>query len=223
MQLHACKLFPEPKEVFSKQVKEHRAVLLPYMIMPLHLIVPGSKIRVPWVIPHEPYEGAVGDQTKKYHTFFSRENWIGFHLESGKMRFDSDLSYFLKHQIDHLPSNQRSFPQYEGTEKECLDSHQKIEKRYEQRLKNFRKRKSKKLSEFDIFDKLGGVPDGGNWASTQKKPYFNVRSSYPQPIDEKGRPLIYLGTIRPKINHADEMIGFINADLNHVVFTFDFS
>lgn len=74
-----------------------------------------------------------------------------------------------------------------------------------------------------IFKQLGGDATHGNWASTQKKPYFEKVSNHPKPIDQKGRPLIYLGAISPGINHANEVLGFINEDLNHVVFTFDFS
>jgi hypothetical protein len=238
MDIHGCKLFPEPAEVFLDQVEEHRAVLLPFMIMPLNLIVPGSPIQVPWVIPYEPYEGCVGQSTQKYHTFFSRENWIGFHLENGKLNFDGDLAYFLKHQVDHLPLSQRTFSPDDGIEETCIENHQEIEKWFEKRREYFRKGpislmeshyvrsrriNHEKFKGMGIFDQLGGNVGRGNWATRQEEPYFRESSDYPEPVDEKGRCLIYLGTIRPGINHADRILGFINEDLNHIVFTFDFS
>lgn len=132
MKLHGCTLFPKPAEVFVDKVAEHRAVLLPFLVMPLDLIVPGSDIRVPWVIPHEPYEGCVGQLTKKHHSFFSRENWIGFHLVDGKkLRFDSDLAFFIKHQIDRVPPKRRTIPADEEGDAYCSEAHQQIEQRYE--------------------------------------------------------------------------------------------
>lgn len=228
MNIHGCKLFPKPQEVFSEKVDLHRSVLLPFMVMPLSLIVPGSPVKVPWVIPHEPYEGCVGQGAKKFYSFFSRENWIGFELIGGKLRFDSDFRFFLKHRKPDVEADDW-----------VTEAHKEVERRYGRCKDDYRRSKVALMSSHHVqvgridgrqkfpgegvFDQLGGQPTSGNWASTQKKPYFEKTSSYPKPIDQNGRPLIFLGAISPTINHANQVLGFINEDLNHVAFTFDFS
>lgn len=237
MNIHGCELFPEPHEVFADRIEEHRSVLLPFMIMPLSLIIPGSRLRIPWVIPHEPFDGLMGQDTHKYHTFFSRENWVSFHHINGKLSLDTDFSFFEKYQIEKMPLNERTIKRH-GSDEFLLEEYLKVEGEYanlkiefsnspialmdSHYVQGHRILGREKFPGKGIFEQLGGEVARSNWASTQGKPYFDSDSEYPKPIDEEGRPLVYLGTVRPRITQADLVLGFITEDLKRVCFTFDF-
>jgi hypothetical protein len=170
--------------------------------------------------------------------FFSRENWIGFHLINGKLSFDTGFDFFEKYQIDKTPRGARTITRHEEDDKYLSTEYLKVEEEYVNIKNEFRNGPIALMDSHyvqghrnhgwetfpgkGIFDQLGGAAERGNWATTQNHPYFKSDSDFPRPIDEEGRPLVYLGMVRPGFTQADRVVGFITEDLKRVAFTFEF-
>ena len=86
-------LFPDPEDVFLDEVSVHSRYLFPWA---LYEFSSGHHkgLSIPLVVPYEPPDGFVGWKADTFHTYWCRENWLGFDLVEGKIRFQTDFDYF---------------------------------------------------------------------------------------------------------------------------------
>jgi len=61
--------FPAPEDVFERDVAQHCEYLLPLASVCLSRINPDWQGEVHFVLPIEPHDGVVGDDTKDHHTY----------------------------------------------------------------------------------------------------------------------------------------------------------
>ncbi|REK17302.1 MAG: hypothetical protein DWQ37_06775 [Planctomycetota bacterium] len=93
--------FPNAKEVFGAQSKEHANYLLPLASVALSRLNRRWGGWVHFVLPIEPYDGCVGQSTKRYHTYLCRENWIGFRINRRSCyQLAAPFRYFLMADLD---------------------------------------------------------------------------------------------------------------------------
>lgn len=222
LNIHGTILYPKAEDVFHDHVERHRSVLLPYLIMPLDLVIPGATQMVPWVIPHETEEGFIGADTVAHHSYYSRENWIGFHLIENRLKFDADFAYFLG------PAG------VDVTGGEMQRYYQKVEAGYRKAMEEAEKSpialidpgylqaggRSRFLG-IGIFERIGRKPHmGGNWICDM--PTCSWAGERAFPVDEHRQPLIFLGVVRTNFHPSFgyEVLGFITQDLKRVAFSF---
>jgi hypothetical protein len=167
--------FPAPEDVFARDVQRHSEFLLPLATVDLSHLSPNWDGKLHFVLPIEPNDGVVGEETKPYHNYLCRDNWIGYNVVSNKYELACDFGFFLKSH-DNVPSGRRA-----------LQARQALETHYERVCEGFRLRRShfqeqrcmhnawarkKRSGGYADADRvalvrdLGGVSLGGNWAQS---------------------------------------------------------
>lgn len=88
-------MFPDVASVFADPIEKHAEYLLPLATVELSIIDPGLSGCVHFVVPSEPEDGLLGEETEEYHNYYVGENCIAFKLDDqGKYTFMADFKYF---------------------------------------------------------------------------------------------------------------------------------
>ena len=93
------RLFPEASDVFFDQIEEHRHYLLPIATLDLSKINKNRDGFLHFVQPIEPYDGAVGSNTRQFHTYYCRKNWVAYSVRNGKYKLLCDFCFFEKNTL----------------------------------------------------------------------------------------------------------------------------
>ena len=223
------RLFPSPSEVFYSSIDLHSKYLTPYAILPLDLVIPDCSIKVPFVVPFEPHNGRLGDYGEPYHTYYSRIDWMGFDLIDNKLKFDSDFSYFCKHQIDNPKKRVPNLSVID--EREIIESYEKESGIRNDKIKDVQSSHESTFilgqsstypsKRYCAFSEIGGKVNGGNyqnWILGRDSKDWDGNSRLP--LDENGNEMIYLGTLNSIISEH-YIIGFISNDYKKVSFACD--
>jgi hypothetical protein len=186
--------FPDPSEVFAKDVDLHAEFLLPLASVDLSHFNPQWRGRVHFVQPIEPYEGVVGEETQESHTETCRENWVGYFVDDdSRYTLATDFNFFLKRKLD-LQSRLR---QDEQRQLDVLREHyEQVRASFADHRDHFRRHGSlhwfaNDEGEFDDDDRapmvndLGGLPGNGNWAALE---FMELR--WERSIHEDGDPAL---------------------------------
>ena len=225
------KLFPSASETFFDNVEMHARYFFPYAQIPLNLVVPGLGGSVPWIVPFEPLDGVVGDEGNQHHTHYSRNNWIGFDLIDGKLRFDTDFLFFKSNKI---LSKLDVASEFNAEESEMLKLYNEKYDKYNKGIEIYNSKNEVALmigenfnyppKEIKAFTQIGYEPPlGGNWDENVLSLKGKRRRPDGYPCDHNGNKMIFLGSANPYFALDFNIIAFINQDYNKVAFTFDWS
>ena len=90
--------FPNPREVFARDVDEHSQYLLPVATLSLNHISPDWSGKVHFIIPIEAVGGygLLGQNSRRYHNYLCRPDWIGYTCRGDKCELASDFRFFHK-------------------------------------------------------------------------------------------------------------------------------
>ena len=88
--------FPDPENVFSRDVELHRKHLIPLISIDASLIDSSWSGQLHFVPPKESFDGLVGEHCPEFHTETCSYDVLGFRVdEDGKYEFLADFRYFL--------------------------------------------------------------------------------------------------------------------------------
>ena len=108
--------YPDPEDVFSGEVARHLKVAHPILTVPATEIDPAWTGQFHFVLPVEPYDGMLGEESTDYYGPHCGEGWIKFVREGSKYRFAGDWRYFAINR-DHSKSGDEADAHYEQAEK----------------------------------------------------------------------------------------------------------
>lgn len=123
---YKMKLFPEPSDVFSSKIDEHREFLLPLATLDLSMINKSWSGDIHFVQPIEPWDGVVGEDTTPHHNYYCRQNWLGYKLVDGRFELLADVLFFQRAYIKANPNFKNTFqgvPSYLETLEKDLEEH----------------------------------------------------------------------------------------------------
>lgn len=90
--------FPKPESVFAGDVTRHAEFVLPLATVSLSHLDPKLEGDLHFVLPiDDSIEGGqIGELTPDFHTYWCRENWVGFHVSPDwRYTLAADFDYFL--------------------------------------------------------------------------------------------------------------------------------
>ncbi|MBO9492355.1 hypothetical protein J7384_18480 [Endozoicomonas sp. G2_1] len=102
------KLLPNAKDVFSRDIEKHAELLFPLLSIDLQELYPELSGLVHFILPFEPFDH-IGLETTKYHTYYSRVNWLAYKLENNKCSLEPDYRFFQKEYIQYHPEYKNEF------------------------------------------------------------------------------------------------------------------
>ncbi|NOZ41167.1 MAG: hypothetical protein GXP24_13215 [Planctomycetes bacterium] len=206
--------FPAPESVFAKDVDRHMEFLLPLATVSLSHINTKWSGKVHFVVPIEPWDGLVGEQTTKYHTYLCRTNWIGFKVNrQWKYSLDADFRYFLKSDVEN-----RKDVKITKNEMQELNSHYELTRiSFDQKRSHFKangalhasyaRRRNGQYpddSRSDLTGELGGFAGWGNWPEIGDFPLsrhvvfneeFDEEETTPLPQAKDESDFVFIGWI----------------------------
>jgi len=177
--------FPDPETVFAVEAGRHTELFLPLCTLDLSHFNKDWKGLCPVVSTVEPcVEGLFGEHASEHHTYYCRDNWIGFELIENRLRYLGDWRLFTDNE------NQSYYRAvFEGFER--AKTHYKkmgYLGPYTFRDENGEWEKEERAVELAW---VGGKSVEGNWAHTTNFPFKN-NGSEAFPLTEDGRLFEYL-------------------------------
>ncbi|NEQ46732.1 MAG: hypothetical protein F6K00_25565 [Leptolyngbya sp. SIOISBB] len=99
--------FPNPQDVFIRDVEEHSKYLLPVATFSLSHISPKWSGKVHFILPIEPVGGYgfLGTNSGRYHNYLCRPDWIGYKYHGDKCELASDFRFFHRAFYEKHPPN----------------------------------------------------------------------------------------------------------------------
>jgi|GEM_PF-5831952 len=214
-------LFPTPEQVFFDNVEKHSEVLIPLLTIDLKDINAAFNGMAHFILPLEPFD-TLGLETGKYHTYYSRCNWIAYKLKEGKYSLETSFNYFQYNYIKSHPDFKNHFDGTEGylelLPKNLGDEFKKIKN-------NFLKIKKQ-------FSVCSEPPkDLLKYFETYSEPFQYIDNTFPNerssldnvayPITKDGRAFKYIGAIDvTDLSYYDKdrkLISF-NADFSIIMY-----
>ena len=192
--------FPDPKSVFASDIEKHLQYFLPLASVDLSKLNPSWTDTVHFITPIEPADGVVGETTTEFHTYYSRDNWIGFRNNSGLFEFEGDWRLFVR---DTIPEYYQAALNGYDVAKQHFNEHKA--------LHSMRRRPDKNGDLFKLdrpralVEQLGGecfdanwanmgnfnIARVGNWSYTDHTGTHNTEKV--RPVTEDRRPFEYVG------------------------------
>lgn len=207
--------FPDPKDVFARNVRGHRVALLPVGSLSLGHLSPEWDGLIHFLLPVEPAGGCglAGKAPNKFRTYLCRPNWVGYRLRGDKCELACDPRFFRKALYADRPPRSPA----ERAEAEELGRHYgRAHEDFDRRAAFYRehgwlcqwpeewsgKKKDVKSSRVALVRDLGGVSWDGNWANSgdfPKSEYPTVREGYDTfkvcPRTADGRDFHFVGSV----------------------------
>ena len=234
--------FPAAEEVFAEPVLTYAEHILPLVSVDMSLIEPEWSGWFHFVLPIEPYDGHLGQNTHQYHNYYLRENWIGFRGEDGRYKLLGDFRYFF---LENPPDDGRVSELYQG-QRRLLEKHYRrarirYEKQHQQYLDyghiyhQFAKKdvngRYKDEDRRPFIAELGGQPWFGNWSygfPLIEKPAVTedcLEYRLAIPLTEDGRQFQYVGCIEAfyYIDTDCDVLLFYDPQERIVLFTFHYT
>lgn len=188
--------FPDAADVFASRVKKHAEYLLPVATLSLKRLSRMWDGVIHFVLPIEPCGGygCAGEESKPYHNYLCRPNWIGYRMVGNKLELACDFRFFHKAYYANNP------PQTETRKQEA----EEIEAHYRRTRQEFKRhaeffkehgwlcqspekrtglKKDQEWMRVSLVRDLGGVSFGGNWSSSRDFPM----SRYPDQFEDLGK------------------------------------
>ena len=188
-------LLPNPEEVFYENVEKHSQVLFPLLTIELNDIDSTLSGFVHFILPFEPND-TIGLETKKYHTYNSRCNWLAYKVKNDKCVLEPSFNFFQFNYIKSHPDFKNHFGGVDiyldnlskGLNNELIkieNNYTKIKSHYSLQAKNCNKFFKYFESYTEPFNDIAGT------FPTQACPIDNVD----YPITQDGRLFKYIGQL----------------------------
>ncbi len=170
--IDGLRLFPDPNDVFARDVALHCRYLLPLATIDLSLVNPEFSGKAHFIQPIEPQDGVVGEGGDEYFTYHTRRNFVGYVYDGDRCVFDGDFHYFERHRL----GSRNELTERESHIQKCYDDHYRIVRDGYDLARNhvskygmLHKRNSEPpytpSDRLRIAMYIGGRSEGGNWAS----------------------------------------------------------
>lgn len=192
-------VFPDASNVFVDPVDCYLKHLLPLVSVDLSSVDHSLSGKVHLVSPVEPTDGVIGEETRSFHTYYCRPNWIGFKLnELNKYELLGDFRFFERqHESDNA----------ERTEELELQS-VRFHAAYDLAIQRFRHHGSLRFfatgvdetprTELEpIIDQLGGFTPRGNWQASSDFPLDDSDPTNVVPLSMNGRRFQFIASATP--------------------------
>jgi hypothetical protein len=205
--------FPDPDDVFANRVEEHYEYLLPLATLDLSHLSPEWSGDIHFVLPIEPLDGCVGDNTERYHNYLCRKNWVGYHMENGKCELACDFRFFQRaYYAAHPPTTRLGI----RIRDEIPQHYERVKAAFALRGAHYRKygclhncwARQDASGQYDDSDRVGLVHDlggfsfYGNWAAGtdfpiafRPHPQVDDDDEVAIPQTSDGRDFVFIGGI----------------------------
>jgi hypothetical protein len=199
---------PTNESVFSQDPEGHGRNLLPLAVIHDSVFGLNGNKHIPIVIPVEPLDGMIGDHKKEYYKGQCHYGWVGFNLDSGKCKLQTDLKFFFREGLRNVKSKAYDY------QKEADEVFKNYAKWKKQAQKTYKYIYQGKPTEFiktkgnALFHKYDSVPPESNIGFPKGFP-ANKRTRVP--IDNNGNDFIFIGTLEM------ESISFWNGSINFYI------
>jgi len=235
--------FPPAEEVFAEPVSKHAKHLLPLVSFDISLISREWSGWLHFVMPIEPYDGVIGEDTHPYHDYYLRANWIGFRVEDGRYKLLGDFRYFF---LENHPGDSSVTESYKGQRRLLEKYYRRARISYEKHQQQFLNYGAiyHKFAKTDTYgrykdenrvpfiDELGGQPWHGNWSSgfplkeTLAVDEDGIEKQVAIPLTEDGRLFGYVGCLEAD-HYVDDkdcsLLLFYDARERTALFTFHYT
>lgn len=215
--------FPVADDVFADPVNEHRKVFQPVMSIDASTVDPSWSGRLHFVIPLEPDDGLVGEQSEKHYTDYCVMNWVAFEVRGSRYRFLADFRYF-RINSDELRPEDRDYLQSDYDRKEASLEETKgfFEQTGELRTPVNREKSVGWL------DCLGGEVGEGNWTAygLSVKTSSDDEGEFVRPLTMDGRTFRFVGSLTGwnyRDNAPDSVLLFYDPNTSIAALTFDWT
>ncbi|MBW3635706.1 MAG: hypothetical protein KY445_04470 [Armatimonadetes bacterium] len=229
------RVYPPNEQVFAEPVERYARHILPLLSIDLSAINSSWEGWIHLVNTVEPEDEMVGKATQRFHNYYLRENWVGFHLnDQGRYELLGDFRYFyLENPPGTLPEH------YPGDRQEMEEHYANQHAGFAQARERFgqhgvffshslvRYNPDLDLSQQSpsiLIGQLGGGVGAGNWAhgfSLDESDEENVR-----PVTPEGVPFYFIASVTgwdycP--SGADQILLFYEPASRTALVTFDWS
>jgi hypothetical protein len=189
--------FPSPSEVFANRVEEHSQFLLPVGTLSLRHLSEEWDGVIHFIMPIEPARGyELGEETKEYHNYLCRENWIGYRMLGDKCELACDFRFFHKAYFAEKP------PTCDTARKEALvlaKYYPQTQQEFALHARFFREHgwlcqrprewtvadEGKSWMRKPLVEDLGGISFAGNWSANMWGDF--PLSRYPDRYEDGGK------------------------------------
>ena len=222
--------FPEADEVFASEVERHSEFLLPLATIDVDRFIPGESGVIHLLIPIEPLEGALGEETpEEFQTWCCAEDWLGYRMLDNKCELMADFRYFELERLRHEP------PEDSDSHEELKEYYESARTAFEEHRQFFRKHgwlsahpsnpetlDDDSDSRRSIIGEFGGISRDGNWSCNgngipSRFSYFPDATEHGEdaalPRTEDGRDFIFVGSV--------EVYYFLNDTNAYLMLFFD--
>lgn len=216
--------FPDPSDVFSKDVESHAKYILPLATVDLGQVDPALPHRVHFLVPLEPSCGVVGEDSADYFSHLCRSNYVGYQYEGDRCHLATDFRYFELARLE-------SAPELSVNAREALTDHyERVRAGFSRVRKRFQKTgelSSVEDASLRMAEQIGGRCDGGNWAESGDFPL--MRGEATLPLTRDGRPFIFVGNVYvanyvcETVSYDCNLLLFYDPDTRQSLTTFDWS
>lgn len=197
-------VFPSAEDVFFENVEKHEKYLLPLLTLDLKSIDSELEGPIHFVLPQEPFDN-IGFETKKYHTYYSRYNWVAYKVIDGKYKLETDFNFFQNEFIKAHPDYKDYFG---GVESYLKMLPEDLNKELTEIKSSYDYLKNEFLSLPDLVQKalkcstFGGKPfpyidESFPCEFDENESEINGKSTtrFPYPLTEDGRRFKYIGCL----------------------------
>ncbi len=214
-------LLPNPEEVFYENVEKHSQVLFPLLTIELNDIDSTLSGFVHFILPFEPND-TVGLETKKYHTYYSRCNWLAYKVQNDKCVLEPSFTFLQFNYIKSHPDFKNHFggvDSYIDNLSEDLNAELIEFKSNYLKIKNQYSSYSESPNKFlKYFDKF---PEPFNDIDRTFPTKLNQTDNIDYPLTQDGRLFKYIGQLDVTdftfYNENRKCVSF-NADFNIVMY-----
>lgn len=236
------KVYPNPETVFGNSVTWCARHLLPLVSIELSSVNPSWSGWVHMINPCEPFEGTIGCMTQSYHSYYCRDNWIGFHLDKdNKYEWLGNWRYFLlENDLEDLPDMLAGYPK-QTLIKEMQEDYERQYMVYKLAKDNYAQQqllyspsyldpesgvKKRPDKPERLIDQLGGGQSWGNWISSSDMPLDKSNTDDIVPVTPNGERFHFIAGV-PAYHYcatgADWILLFYEPNTRTVLLTFDWS
>ena len=188
-------VLPNIEDVFFDNIEKHSELLLPLLTIDLSEVDPTLSGVVHFILPLEPLD-TLGLETNKYHSYYSRCNWVAYKVINGKCVLEPDFNFF---QLEYVKSHPDFKEHFDGVDSYLNNLPETLAVEISKIKSNYQKMKSK-------YSNCLEQPNGLlKYFEDFPEPYKYIDGSFPvrlnegdnvnYPLTEDGRVFKYIGSI----------------------------
>jgi len=245
--------FPAPEDVFCSDIQKHSRHLLPLASLDLAEVNKEWSGWIHFVVPRDPEECVAQPETREFHNYLCRDNWIGYRCRNDRLELATDFRYFPRelqpsllketgeteaHSADALSSNGKDIETGYNLQKQRYQKHRYL---YSPWAKTNWLGRYSKEDRMPMIQELGGMSQEGNWVAFETIPLATDEDIEDEngekwrvsvPLTEDGRRFRFIGKISiaeyvspnpDLLNYDGDLLLFYDPDEMVTLTTFDIS